>query len=94
MAFRAATTSSKIDHNGTVSTSGSPNVFVNSKPAVRQTATDRVSCPISGHGNQLIATGSATVFVNSKAMVRETDTVVSPCGGFFNTNLSPNVFIG
>jgi uncharacterized Zn-binding protein involved in type VI secretion len=92
--LKAATTASKTDHNGTVSTSGSPNVFVNGINAVIETHTDHVSCPISGHDNPEIATGSNTVFVNDKAMVRETDTVSSPCGGAFDTNLSSNVLVG
>lgn len=92
--LKAATINSKTNHNGTVVPPGSPDVFVNSIAAVRQTATDSVSCPISGHNTPLIATGSSNVFVNQKAMVRENDTVASPCGGSFNTALSTNVFIG
>lgn len=92
--LKAATTASVTNHGGTVSTPGSSNVNVNGIPAVMETGTDHVSCPITGHDNPAIATGSSTVFVNNKAMVRETDTVSGPCGGAFTSGLSSNVLVG
>jgi uncharacterized Zn-binding protein involved in type VI secretion len=89
-----ATKSSITNHNGTVSTPGSPNVNVNGIPAVMETGTDHVACPISGHDNPTIATGSSKVKVNGKAMVRQNDTVSAPCGGAFTSNLSTNVKVG
>jgi len=86
--------SSTTNHGGTISSSGSANVKVNSEPAIMETGTDKVSCPITGHDNPFIATGSSTVLVNTKAMVRGGDTVSAPCGGTFTTGLSTNVKVG
>ncbi len=73
------------------STSGSPNVFVNSIPAHRQGDSWAVHCcgPVC-HGGSL-ASGSSTVYVNSKELGRIGDPV--DCGSTVATG-SPNVFAG
>ena len=78
------------------STSGSPNVFVNGKPAHRQgdswethccTHTD---CPHGCHSGSL-ASGSASVYVNGKKLGRIVDSV--DCGSAVASG-SSNVFAG
>lgn len=60
-------------------TEGSPNVFINGKPAVR--VGDKVSNHTDGLGSHdgSVSQGSSNVFVNGKAKVRKGDSV--SCGG-------------
>ena len=74
------------------STSGSPNVFVNGKPAHRQGDSWAVHCnsePVC-HGGSL-ASGSSSVYVNGRQLGRIGDPV--NCGSSVATG-SPNVFAG
>ncbi|MGP9633797.1 PAAR domain-containing protein [Halomonas sp. AOP43-A1-21] len=69
---------------------GSPNVFVNGKPAHRVGDAWAVHCCGSScHGGQA-ATGSPNVFVNGKPKCRIKDAV--NCGSMMATG-SPNVFV-
>lgn len=71
------------------STSGSPNVFINGKPALRVGDTWEVhSCGDSSHDG-VQATGSRFVFVNGKPLARVGDDV--SCGAAVAVG-SPNVF--
>jgi uncharacterized Zn-binding protein involved in type VI secretion len=77
------------DVAGGIDIVGSPNVFVENKPAVR------IGDAIQGHGlpphaAPVMATGSGTVFVNNIAVCREGDT--ASCG--HATSGSGTVFAG
>ena len=66
-----------IDVTGGTNAIGSPNVFVNDKPAVR------IGDAVEPHGrdshrNPVMAAGSGTVFVNSISVCREGD--IANCG--------------
>lgn len=70
---------------------GSPNVFINSRPAHRQTdAWDVHCCGLSCHDGVTVG-GSGTVFCNSLPMARVTDPV--SCGSNIMTG-STDVFVG
>lgn len=74
------------------STSGSPNVFVNGKPAHRQGDSWAVHCnsvPVC-HGGTL-ASGSSSVYVNGRQLGRIGDSV--SCGSTVASG-SSNVFAG
>ena len=75
-------------------TSGSPDVFVNGKPALRvgDQGTHSSCC---GDNNWVAQTGSATVFINNKAAHREGDQD-KHCGGMGKMikPCSPNVITG
>ena len=74
------------------STSGSPNVFVNGKPAHRQGDSWAVHCnsvPVC-HGGTL-ASGSSSVYVNGRQLGRIGDSV--SCGSTVASG-SSNVFVG
>ncbi len=74
------------------STSGSPNVFVNGKPAHRQGDSWAVHCnsePVCHGGN--LASGSSSVYVNGRQLGRIGDSV--SCGSSVATG-SKNVFAG
>lgn len=60
-------------HGGTITT-GSDNVFVNSKKVAR--VNDTYACAL--HGAQPLVTGSPTLYVNSRKVVRVGDTAA--CG--------------
>lgn len=73
---------------------GSPNVFINGKPAHRQGDIGSTNCPHGGTFTSVI--GSSSVFVNGKLLTRIGDTTnCNTCGqsGTHNTG-SPNVFAG
>ena len=71
---------------------GSPDVFINSRPAARVTDTFAVhSCMIHPPHSDVIAAGSATVFVNGLSAARLGDSVV--IGGTIAEG-SPDVWIG
>lgn len=72
---------------------GSPNVFINNRPAVRQgDAYAAHACPKHGGGHgRALASGSPTVFFNNMQAGRIGDPI--DCGGSDITG-SPNVFIG
>lgn len=73
---------------------GSPNVFINGKPAHRQGDIGSTNCPHGGTFTSVI--GSSSVFVNGKPLTRIGDTTnCNTCGqsGTHNTG-SPNVFAG
>jgi len=72
---------------------GSPNVFVNGKPAARQgdaLAPHSSPSPSPPHGRN-IASGSSTVFINGKPAARVGDSI--NCGGSIVSG-SGNVFTG
>ena len=74
--------------------SGSSNVFINSKAAHRDGDNIAIACP---HGGSGVSTGgSSSVFINGKAATRTGDgTSCMVCGqGGSHSNGSPNVFIG
>lgn len=78
------------------SVSGSPDVFVNSKPAHRQSDSWDTHCcthPDMPHGchNGVLASGSSTVYVNGRQLGRIGDPV--SCGSTVATG-SGNVFAG
>ena len=80
---------SGTDVAGVALIQGSPNVFVENKPAVR------IGDAVAGHGiarhaGPVMATGSGTVFVNNIAVCREGDT--ADCG--HPTSGSGTVFAG
>ncbi|WP_445375228.1 PAAR domain-containing protein [Photorhabdus tasmaniensis] len=70
-------------------TRGSPNVFINSRPAAIATRST-VECS-KEHGLRQMAEGSASVFINGYPAVRIGDKTV--CDAAVLTG-SPNVFIG
>lgn len=68
---------------------GSPNVFINSRAAMRANLSQGVC---SDHnGPQVVAQGSSTVFINRQPASRKEDRLM--CGALINDG-SPNVFIG
>lgn len=69
---------------------GSPNVFINGKPAV--TVGDKVSEHTYEDNTHegVVSTGSPTVFVNGKPKARKGDSV--SCGGTLDSG-SSNVFV-
>lgn len=69
---------------------GSPNVFVNGRPAHRVGDHWQVHCCTDCH-DSVLAAGSPTVFVNGRALGRIGDPVA--CGSRVATG-SPNVFAG
>ncbi|MEJ8798680.1 PAAR domain-containing protein [Trinickia caryophylli] len=69
---------------------GSPNVFVNSRAAMRANLSQGVCSDHSGPP-QIVAQGSSTVFINSQPASRKEDRL--KCGALINDG-SPNVFIG
>lgn len=73
---------------------GSPDVFINGKPAFRVddalAAHGCPSCPAPAHG-RVQAAGSATVNINGKPAARIGDAIA--CGGVMSTG-SPDVIIG
>jgi uncharacterized Zn-binding protein involved in type VI secretion len=69
---------------------GSPNVFVNSRPLARAMA-DTGECSNHGPEPPQIATGSSNVFINGFPAARVDDKLI--CGSFIVEG-SPNVFIG
>ncbi len=72
---------------------GSPNVFVNSKPALR-VGDPGIHAACCGPNKWSAASGSATVFINGKAAHRMGDST-SHCGGSGNLIAgSGNVFVG
>lgn len=74
-----------------VSTSGSPNVYVNGVKSVRQDDTYAVhSFGASSHSGT-VSGGSSTVFVNGKPKARFGDTI--SCGSVI-AQASANVFVG
>ncbi|MEM4546861.1 MAG: PAAR domain-containing protein [Nitrososphaerota archaeon] len=72
-------------------TQGSPNVFVNSKPAHRVGDAWDVHCCNGVCHDGVAASGSATVFVNGRALCRVGDSI--SCGDMMCQG-SPNVFCG
>jgi uncharacterized Zn-binding protein involved in type VI secretion len=68
---------------------GSPNVFINSRAAVRAHLSQGICHDHSGQ--QLVAQGSSTVFINSWPASREGDKLT--CSAIINDG-APNVFIG
>lgn len=76
--------------------SGSPDVFINGKPAARAgDSADTHACPCNGkpHGEhpRTIAEGAPTVFINSLPAARVGNS--ADCGGVILTG-SDHVFIG
>ncbi|MBJ7220582.1 type VI secretion system PAAR protein [Brenneria sp. L3-3C-1] len=77
-------------------TEGSPDVFINGRPAARQGDTVQLHgcpCPDAPHGvhSRKIAEGSSTVFINGKPAARMGDGI--SCGGVIISG-SGNVIIG
>ena len=73
---------------------GSPNVFINGKPAHRLSDTGPTNCPHSGTFESV--QGSATVFVNGQPLTRIGDTTVCVACGKSGSHVagSPDVFVG
>ncbi|MBP0712841.1 PAAR domain-containing protein [Burkholderia sola] len=71
-------------------TKGSPNVFINSRPAIRAILSLGL-CSDHAGPPQVVAQGSSTVFINSQPASRKEDRMM--CGALINDG-SPNVFIG
>ncbi|HEM7890234.1 MULTISPECIES: PAAR domain-containing protein [Burkholderia] len=69
---------------------GSPNVFINSRPAIRAILSLGL-CSDHAGPPQVVAQGSSTVFINSQPASRKEDRMM--CGALINDG-SPNVFIG
>ncbi|WP_080409394.1 PAAR domain-containing protein [Burkholderia ubonensis] len=69
---------------------GSPNVFINSRPAMRANLSQSV-CSDHAGPPQIVAQGSSTVFINGQPASRKEDRIM--CGALINDG-SPNVFIG
>jgi len=79
--------------SGTIK-SGSPNVFVNGKPAARVGDTVYETCSCR-NGNGKISQGSSTVFVNGKPKARLSDKVNEHTDRDGKiTSSSNNVFVG
>lgn len=73
--------------------SGSPNVFVNNKNALR-VGDDGVHAACCGPNKWTAAKGSSTVFINNKAAHRKND-MDTHCGGVGKLiEGSPNVIVG
>ncbi|MBN3725672.1 PAAR domain-containing protein [Burkholderia sp. Ac-20379] len=70
--------------------SGSPNVFVNSRAAMRAHLSQGLCSDHSG-SPQIVAQGSSTVFINNQPASRKEDKLT--CSAIINDG-SPNVFIG
>lgn len=70
--------------------SGSPNVFINSRAAMRANLSQGV-CSDHNGPPQVVAQGSSTVFINRQPASRKEDMLM--CGALINDG-SPNVFIG
>ena len=70
--------------------SGSPNVFINSRAAMRAHLSQGTCSDHSG-SPQIVAQGSSTVFINSQPASRKEDKLV--CSAVISDG-SPNVFIG
>ncbi len=97
----AAFLSTLTDHGGTI-TQGSPNVFINSKPAAAKggmvlcTGIDTSGVFGIPHVSGNIETSSSTVLINGLGAARAGDNV-SEKGGYTSKIVvggSPNVFIG
>lgn len=72
--------------------SGSPNVFINGRPAHRLgDAWASHGCPVHGAHGGVLTGGSASVFVNGRPLGRVGDSV--SCGSTAAEG-SPNVFAG
>lgn len=72
---------------------GSPNVTINSKPALR-VGDMGIHAPCCGPNTWIVMQGAPTVFINSKAAARMTDGTLH-CGGYGNiVEGSGNVIIG
>jgi uncharacterized Zn-binding protein involved in type VI secretion len=71
-------------------TKGSPNVFINSRAAMRANLSQGV-CSDHNGPPQVVAQGSSTVFINRQPASRKDDKLM--CGALINDG-SPNVFIG
>ena len=69
---------------------GSPNVFINSRAAMRANLSQGV-CSDHNGPPQVVAQGSSTVFINRQPASRKEDKLM--CGALINDG-SPNVFIG
>ncbi|PRD85133.1 hypothetical protein C6P88_36560, partial [Burkholderia contaminans] len=69
---------------------GSPNVFINSRAAMRAILSLGL-CSDHAGPPQVVAQGSSTVFINSQPASRKEDRMM--CGALINDG-SPNVFIG
>jgi uncharacterized Zn-binding protein involved in type VI secretion len=69
---------------------GSPNVFINSRAAMRAHLSQGTCSDHSG-SPQIVAQGSSTVFINSQPASRKEDKLA--CSAIINDG-SPNVFIG
>lgn len=69
---------------------GSPNVFINSRAAMRANLSQGV-CSDHNGPPQVVAQGSSTVFINRQPASRKDDKLM--CGALINDG-SPNVFIG
>jgi uncharacterized Zn-binding protein involved in type VI secretion len=69
---------------------GSPNVFINSRAAMRANLSQGV-CSDHNGPPQVVAQGSSTVFINCQPASRKEDKLM--CGALINDG-SPNVFIG
>ena len=73
----AARVDDPTNHGGVVLPPGSPDVFIEGRPAVRQN--DRITCPLfSGlvpHVGGPIVTASGNVFINGRPAARSGDTV-------------------
>ncbi|WP_260597600.1 polymorphic toxin type 46 domain-containing protein [Sphingomonas endolithica] len=70
---------------------GSPNVFINGRPATF-TAGSTASCSKDGGSPIPLATGSSTVFINFGMAGRQTEKI--GCSAQSVPQVSPNVFIG
>lgn len=78
----------------TLATGGSPNVFVNGRPLMREGDSYAPHPCVVGHApphGRALAAGSASVFVNGKPAGRQGDAI--DCGGAAQT-ASGDVFIG
>ncbi|WP_082029594.1 PAAR domain-containing protein [Tateyamaria sp. ANG-S1] len=78
----------------TPATGGSPDVFVNGKPLMRQGDSFASHACVRGHArthSRALSSGSVSVFVNGSPAGRKGDSI--NCGGVAET-ASPDVFIG
>src|SRR5262249_43834108 len=73
----AARVGDRTSHGGTILAPGSPDVFIEGRPAVRRN--DQVVCPLFNgnvpHAGGPIVSGSASVFINGRPAARAGDTV-------------------
>ena len=86
----AARQGDTTSHGGTI-LSGSPNVFINGRPAA--TVGDLYACPTCGVTGPLVS-GSPTVLINGKPAARVGDFCACPGPPSVIIGGSPNVFIG